>query len=140
MTLPCILSSFLHEFFPAFGTGNGDLTLTSGNTDRLVALGALKIAVLPVLEPVDDLAVLSVFLIALIGVFGQAPENHQTQETIGNHGQDHIDAPDPDEHGQQTAYHTHTQQCHIQMVVAIATHHKLAQIGSESAEELIEHT
>ena len=132
--------SFLHEFFPAFGTGDGDLTLTPGNTDRLAALGALEIAVLPVLHPVDDLAVLPIFLVTLVGILGKAPENRETQKTIGHQGQDHVDAAGADEHGQQTAYHAHTQQCHIQMVVAVTAGHKLSQVGRESAEELIEHT
>ena len=132
--------SLLYELFPAFGAGDGNLALASGNANGLVALGALEVAVLPVLEPVHHLAILPVFLVALVGVLGEAPENHQTQETVGNQGQDHIETGDPDEHGQQTAHHAHTQQGHIQMVVAITAGHKLSQIGKESAEELIEHT
>ena len=132
--------SLLYKLFPALGAGNSDLTLASGNADRLAALGALKIAMLPILRTVHDLAVLPVLLVSLVGILRQASENHQTQETIGNQSQDHVDPAGPDKHGQQTANHAHTQQCHIQMVVAIAAGHKLSQAGRESAEKLIEHT
>ena len=105
-----------------------------------MALGTLEVAVLPVLQTVDDLTVLPVFLIALVGVFGKAPKNHQSQEAVGDHGQDHVEAGNLDEHGQQTAYHACTKQCHIQMVVAVPADHKFSQVGRESAQELIEHT
>jgi len=70
-----IFSGFLHEFFPAAGTGNGNLSLSSGYPHHLTALGAVEIPVLPVLDPAHQLQELPVLLIALISIPGQGPEN-----------------------------------------------------------------
>jgi len=140
VTLPLFwILSLLYELFPAFGASDGDLTLASGNTDRLAALGTLKITVFPILDPVDDLTILPVFLITLISVPGQASENHKTQEAVGNQRQYHIGTICPDEHGQNAAHHTHAQQGHIQMVITVTAGHKVSKRRRESAEKLMEH-
>ncbi len=42
-----------NEFFLTLGTGDGDLTLSSGHAHRLPATGAGEIAVIPILDPVQ---------------------------------------------------------------------------------------
>ena len=73
--LACLLSCFLGEFFPAAGAGDGDLALAPGHPDHLAALGAVEIPVLPVLQTACQLQEFPVFLVALVGVPGQSPEN-----------------------------------------------------------------
>ena len=46
--------SFLNELFFAAGAGDGDLALTPGNADLLSAAGAIVIAVLPVLNTLQQ--------------------------------------------------------------------------------------
>lgn len=43
-----------NEFFLTLGTGDGDLTFSSGHAHRLPATGAGEIAVIPILDPVQQ--------------------------------------------------------------------------------------
>ena len=82
--------SFADKFFTALGAGDGDLTLTPGDTDILPALGAIKIPVLPVLEPIQQHQKPAVFPIPLIGIPGEAAENRPDQKDIGYRGKDQL--------------------------------------------------
>ena len=62
------------KLFRAFGTGNGDLTFSPGDTHRLVASGATEILVLSVLDTVQQHQKTAIFPIASIGIPGQRPE------------------------------------------------------------------
>ena len=83
MGRPCCLA-FLDEFFPAPGAGNGDLSLAPGDPDGLAALGAVKIPVIPVPDPIHALEEFPVLLITLVGVAGQRTENGYRYSVAGN--------------------------------------------------------
>ena len=70
-----IFLRFSNEFLMASGAGDGDFPLSSGDPHHLPAFGAVKIAVVPVLSPANQLQKLPVFLIPLIGVPGQGAPN-----------------------------------------------------------------
>ena len=76
------LLGFLDKLFPALWAGDGDLAFSSGNPHHLAAPGTIIIAVLPILDPVHQLQIFPVFLIALVGIPGEAAENGQKHKTI----------------------------------------------------------
>ena len=47
-------SSLFYKLFTAFGTGNGDLALSLGHPHLLAALGTIEIAMIPVLDPLQQ--------------------------------------------------------------------------------------
>ena len=82
---------FTDELLPALGAGDGDLALASGNTNHLTALGAIKVAVLAVFQPVEELEELPVLLIPGIGIFGQSPADSPNHQAVGHGSQKQID-------------------------------------------------
>ena len=78
---------FLDEFFLALGAGDSDLALSTGHTHRLPATGAGEIAVLAVLNTIQQHQKFPIFLIALIGLPGEATKNCPEHQHIGNSGQ-----------------------------------------------------
>ena len=81
---------FLDKLFSALGAGDGDFAFSFGDPDRLAAAGAVEITVLPVLDSVQQHQKFPVFLVALIGIPGEAPEYGPEHEHIGNQGQHQI--------------------------------------------------
>ena len=61
---------FADKFFFAPGAGDGDFSLATGNTHHLAALGAVEVAVIPVLQPIPELEKLPILLVALVGIPG----------------------------------------------------------------------
>ena len=61
---------------------------------------------------------------ALVGIAGEAAHQRDGQQGIHAQGQDQIEELVAHEHGKHTQHQTHDQQCHIQTVVTITTHHK----------------
>ena len=131
---------FLYELFPAAGAGDGDFAFAPGDPDHLAALGAVEIAVLPVLHPAENLQELPVFLIAFIGVPGQHPENGPEHHAIAEKEQNQIHRGGPEEHRQQAGSQTHAEDGRIQFVGAVAAHHKIAQSHGKPGSELPEPT
>ena len=76
-------SGFLNELFSALGAGDGDLTLAAGDTHHLTALGAVVIAMIPILQAIEKLQEFAVFLITLVGIAGETPIQRHNQENIG---------------------------------------------------------
>ena len=115
----------LDKLFPALGTGDGDRALAFGYPDRLMALGAIEMPMLLILDPLQDHQVFPVFPIPLIGIAGQCAENGPNHQDIGQSGQQcgHHRYP----HEKQRHYaqrHTGDQDRHIQFVCAVAAHHE----------------
>ena len=81
------LSGFLNELFPAFGADNGDLALAPGDTDGLLALRAGEVAMLPVLDPLQEHQKFPVFLVTLIGVAGEGTEDGPEHQAVGYNGE-----------------------------------------------------
>ena len=72
-----LTSGLLDKLFPALGAGNGDLALTPGHADGLAALGAAVIAVVPILDSVDEQQKTAVLIVALVRFPGEAAEERQ---------------------------------------------------------------
>ena len=119
-------SGFLHEFFPAFGAGDGDLALALGHPHRLAALGADEVAMLLVLDPVDEHQKSLVFPVALVNIPGKTPENGDAHQDIGSQLKNDVNDLDLNEHAQQRKNQAHHQDQHIQFVGAVTALHKAA--------------
>ena len=115
---------FLDKLFSAFGAGDGDLALSAVDTHRLTALGASEITMLPILDPVDEGQEFAVFLVALIGLSGEAAEQCPNKQGVidqGEHGADGlIGDEEADEHHDNTGPQDH----HIQLIRTVTAGHK----------------
>ena len=77
-----IFSCFLHEFCVAFGAFDGNFSFSPGDTDGLTATGTLVIAMLPILQPLQEIQIPSVFLITLVGIPGKGAKNRPAGKQI----------------------------------------------------------
>ena len=77
-----VVLRFTDKFFLASGAGNGNFALAPGNPHHLAALGAIEVAILPVLDPGNQLQKLPVFQITLIGIPGQTAENSPDHQAV----------------------------------------------------------
>jgi hypothetical protein len=127
------VSGVSYEFFLTLGTGDGDLTLASGDSDSLPALGAIKIAVLPVLQPFKELQKLPVLLVSLIGIPGQASEDRPKHQDIGNGPQYQLCNYAGNKGIHQHQHQASAQDRHIQLIVSVAPLHKVAKPCAQSA-------
>ena len=120
-----LLLGFSDKLFPAFGAGDSDLSLATGDPDGLVALGAIEMLVLPVLDPIQDHQKPPVFPVTLIGVPGEAPEKSPKHQDIGKGGQDQGQTRGfRQKYGDQREDHAGTQDHGVQFVRAVTAHHK----------------
>lgn len=117
-------SGFTGEFFTAFGTCDGNFSLTPGNPDNLPTFGTVEIAMIPVFQPVEKLQKLAVFLIALVGLPRQAAVNCPEHQKIGHRSHNQIYLRTFEECPDQASRQTGTQNHHIQPVCSIASSHK----------------
>ena len=106
-------SRFSDEFFLAPGAGDGDFPLPSGHPHQLAALGAVKVAVVPILRPVHQLQKFTVLPIALVGVPGQGAPNRPDHQAVAQHYQQQVHRRMTEEHRQQAHRQTHAQDHHI---------------------------
>ena len=120
---------FADEFFTALGAGDGDFAFSPGDPNLLAALGAVKIPVLFIFEPLQKHQIFPVFLIPLIGIAGKAAENHSKQKCIRNYGKNQIYQRRFDKHTNQANHKTNRQQRNIQLVRTVAAHHKPPETG-----------
>ena len=79
---------FLNKFFLAFGAGDGDFSLSPGDTHRLAAAGTVEILMFPVFQPVQPSQIPLIFLIPLIGVPGEHSKNGKDHQTVRYQRQD----------------------------------------------------
>ena len=117
---------FLDKLFSAPGAGDGDFSLASGDPDHLVALGAVKIPVLPVPDPFKEMQEFPVFLVAFIGIAGQAAHDGPGHQTVAEQNQHHAQCVKGADHRQKAGSQTRAENCHIQSVRAVAASHKAA--------------
>ena len=89
-----------------------------------MALGAVKIPVLPVLEPVKELKESSVFLIPLIGVAGHDPADGPDHQAVGKGQKNQIERELSHKGGQQACNESCSQNHHAQPVCTVASVHK----------------
>ena len=132
-------SGFPDKFLPALGTGNGDLALATGYPDPLAALGAVKVAVVTVLQRIEQLHEFPVFLIPAVGIAGEGAENGPEHQAIGHKGSQQIQHRKADECADQGDDHTGYQDGHIQAVRAVAARHKPAESLAQIRHKLFQH-
>ena len=123
--------SLLDEFLPAFGAGDGDLSLSPGYPYLLVAAGAVIVAVILVLQLLPKQKELAVFFVALIYISGQAAYDGQDHENIGNGGQQQLETGEGQQHGKEGTGQTNTQNRHIKLISTVTAHHKVTQTRTE---------
>ena len=131
-----MLLRFLDKPFPAAGTGNGDFALAPGDSNSLMALGAVEITILPVLQPVINLQEFPVFLIPLIGIAGQAAADGPDHQAIAQRPENQIEGLHGNDHGEQACHQARAEDHHIQAVSAIAAGHEMPQSGGQFCGEL----
>jgi hypothetical protein len=125
-----LILRLFYKAFPAPGTGDGDLSLSTGDPDHLAALGAVKIPVLPVFQPVENLQEFPVLLIALIGIPGEGAPNCKDHQYIAQGPEDQVQRLDGNQHTQDAGTQTRAQNHHIQSVRSVTSGHKAAQCSS----------
>ena len=134
-----VVLRFTNEFFPALGAGDGDFAFASGHANHLMALGAVKIAVLAVFQPVEELEEFPILLIPGIGIPGQTAVDGPDHQTIGQGGQKQIDQGYAEEGGNQAYHQAGAQNGHIQSVGAVASCHEPMELGSQLSHKLSKH-
>ena len=110
--------------FLAFGTGDHNFALAPGHAHRLTAFGAVKIPMLPVLDPIQQHQKPPIFPIPLVGVPGKGTKNRPNHQCIRSCGQRQIHHRKRYKNGNDTQHQAATQNPHIQFVRAVAAHHK----------------
>lgn len=116
---------FLYEFFFAFGTGNGDFSFPPRDTDLLTATRAVIVAMFTVFHSLDPLEKFSVLQISLIGFPGHHPVNCPYHNTVADDHQNKLYNCSRKNNRKQAEQQTHSQECHIQFICAVPSHHKL---------------
>ena len=119
-----IFSGLLYEFFFALGTGDGDFAFALGDPYRLAAAGAIKVAVVPVLDPIQQHQKSAVFLVALVGVPGEGAEHGPEHEAVGHKGQRQIHSRSLNKNRYQNNDHARRQNNRIEFIRSVASGHK----------------
>ena len=127
------ISGLSNELFLTPGAGDGDLALAPGNPDVLAAPGAVVKAVVPVPEPVKKLQKFPVFLIALVGIAGEAAEKRPEHQAVGHGRQQQIHFRIMKKCADKANSKTGAEDHHVQFIGSIAAHHKI----TESIAELL---
>ena len=122
---------FADKFLLAPGAGDGDFALAPGNPDGLAALGAVEIAVVPVLEPVKDQQEFPVLLVALVGIPGEGPEDGPEHQPVAEGPENGPHRQIAEQGGENAGHQAGAQNDHIQPVRAVPARHKAAQSGGE---------
>ena len=118
---------FLDEPLPALGAGNGDLSFSSGDTHHLTALGAVIIAMIPVLQAIEKLQKFTVFLIALVGIAGKGAIQGPEHQRVGNCCQQQVDRRGMEEATDHAHHKTRTKDRRIKFIGSVAAHHEISE-------------
>ena len=129
-------SGFSDEFFVAFGTGDGDFSLALGHSHLLVTPGTIEIAVLLVFEFLEEKKKLSVFLVTLVNIPGEAPKNGNKHEDIGNGGQGQLEQRAGKEGCQQRANKAGTENGHVQFIRTVSATHKTLNPDTQTVSQI----
>ena len=125
------LSGFLNKSFLALGAGNGDLALSPGDTHHLTALGAIEIAVLPILQTVKKLQEFAVFLITLVGIAGETAVKRPEHQAVGHGSQQKVDLRGLEESTDKADRKASAEDHHVQLIGSIAAHHEITEFVAE---------
>ena len=116
--------SGLYELLPAFGTGDGDLTLALGYSHLLMAPGTIVVTVILVFYFLEKEEKFSVLFITLINISGEGADNSDDHKRIGNGREDHLDQSTGKQSSQHGETKTRAENGHIQLIGAVAAFHK----------------
>lgn len=135
---PRSVSGLFDEPFLAPGTGDGNFAFSPGNTDGLAAFGTGVVPILPILQTVENHKKLPVFLIPLVGIFGQAPENGPEHQSVAQQPENDRGYGSAQYGRQNAAYQRGKQQHDIQPVGSISAGHKTPERSRQPGVELLE--
>ena len=130
---------FLDKPFPALGAGNGDLAFSPGDAHHLTALGAVVIAMFPIIQAVKKLQEFAVFLITLVGIAGEAAAERPNHQCVGDTCQQKMHLRRIEKATDQTDYQTCRKDHHIQFVGSVAAHHEIAESKRKPLKKLSKH-
>ena len=133
------LSGLLNELFCALGAGNGDLAFAAGDADGLAALGAVEIAVLPILDLVEEPQEFPIFLIPGVGIPGEHPEQSPEHQAVISQRQHQLHGDQGDEGTQQAHNESGAEGEQAQLVGAVAACHKSTESGHQPVQKLSDH-
>ena len=91
-----------------------------------MALGAVKVPMLPILKPVQQHQKPPVFPIPLVGITGEGPEDRPTHQAIGQQDQRQLYDRNGHKHTHQAKDHSDAQYPHIQFVRSVPAGHKFS--------------
>ena len=117
-------SGLLHEPFPAFGAGDGNLAFLLGHTDALLTLGTFEILMIPILDAGQERKIFPVFLISLVGLTGETAVHSETYQCVAQTCQNQREDMQGHKHGQQTQKKCHAQNEGIEFIGAVTADHK----------------
>ena len=121
----------LYELLPAFGTGDGDLSLSFGNSHLLTAPGAIVIAVILVFQFLEKDQEFTILLVALVNISGQGSYNGHDHEDISNGGAAQLQSCAGHKGSQKRKYKTGAEDRHIQLIRTVAACHKPLHTGAQ---------
>jgi hypothetical protein len=122
-----VFLSFLDEFFPALGAGDGDFSFSFGHPYLLAATGTVEIAVVPVFQLIHQHQEFSIFLVTLVGIPGEGTEHGPDHEAVSQSGQCQIYRIGFDKHGNHARDHASRQNAGIEFVRSVSAGHKPGQ-------------
>ena len=120
----CRFLRFLYEFFFTFGAGDCNFTLSFGYTDRLVAARALKIAVIPILQPIHQHQKFPIFPIPFVGIPGKGAKKGNTHQAVGHQMQNQVWQRTAHKNCHYNNGNTGPQNHRVQLIVSVAPGHK----------------
>ncbi len=106
-----------------------------GHPHPLTAAGTVKMPMLTVFTPAEQIQILPVFLIPFVSIPGKTAKNRPEHKNIRKHSQKKIQKRQPNKHGKQAGRHTHPQNCRIQLVRSVPTFHEPAKTRGQTAEK-----
>jgi hypothetical protein len=123
-----LISGLTDELFSAAGATDADLALVTGDADTLLAVGAMEIAVIPILEPGPQIQPLLVLHLSQGNVLGEDPIHCEAGYTGIQEAEQTVEEVAPQEHIQQIVQQAQDQhgkdQNEIQLVGAVTAIHK----------------
>ena len=133
------IAGFLDEFLTAAGAGDGDLAFSTGNPNGLAALGALEIAVLPVLQMVEEPQEFPILLIPGVGIPGEHPKQRPAHQEVIQKAQQQLRKARGNEGADEAQHQGRHQHGQAQLVGAVAACQKIAESGTQPVKKLSKH-
>ena len=128
-----VILCLFDKFLLALGTGDGDFSLSPGDPHRLPAAGAIKVLMLPVLQPLQEAEVGPVFFVALVGVPGEHAQDRPDKKPVIQQDQNQIHRLEGDQKIENKDTKREPNQRLVQLVPAVATLHEFLIAGNQGS-------